>query len=168
MPSEKPSCTFAGKAARLKIWALMIPLPAPGQSPLSPGGSDRVRSLALTMTDPQIIATLNQEHLLSATGKPFSLSMIKWIRARHGIPAPALKKSEELTVGQVAKRLASVSAWSITGSNAAIFRRASLDQGRPTGSRSARKAETRLQAWVTNSNRITPAPSQNAVASGAI
>jgi hypothetical protein len=73
--------------------SVALPLPAPDKVRYPQPVVERVRTLALTMTDPQIIATLNQEQLLSATGKPFTLSMIKWIRARHGIPVPALKKN---------------------------------------------------------------------------
>ena len=44
---------------------------------------ERVRSLAVSLTDPQIAATLNQEGTLSAKGKPFTGSMIKWLRYRY-------------------------------------------------------------------------------------
>ena len=38
------------------------------------------------MTDAQISATLNQENVLSAKGKPFTPSMVKWMRYRYDIP----------------------------------------------------------------------------------
>jgi thiol:disulfide interchange protein len=47
----------------------------------------QVRTLASTMTDMQIAATLNQALLRSAKGKPFTKDMIKWIRYRYDIPA---------------------------------------------------------------------------------
>jgi DNA invertase Pin-like site-specific DNA recombinase len=66
---------------------------------------DRVRNLALTKTDVEIVATLNQEGLKSATGKPFTVDMIEWIRFKHHIPRPQLKHPEELTVAETASRL---------------------------------------------------------------
>jgi hypothetical protein len=56
-----------------------------------------------TLTDPQIAATLHQAHLLSAKGKPFTNSMIHWIRYRYKIPAPVLKRPEEFTVQELAR-----------------------------------------------------------------
>jgi hypothetical protein len=45
------------------------------------------------MTDQQIVTQLNQHGELSATGRP------------HTIPAPSLKRPEELTVQELATRL---------------------------------------------------------------
>jgi len=55
------------------------------------------------MTDLQIAATLNQAQLRSAKGKPLTKSMIQWIRYRYEIPAPVLKRPEELTVKELAR-----------------------------------------------------------------
>jgi hypothetical protein len=66
---------------------------------------DRVRNLALTKVDSEIVAALNQEGLKSATGKPFTIDMIEWIRFKHHIPRPQLKRPEELTVAETASRL---------------------------------------------------------------
>jgi len=65
---------------------------------------ERVRELAQTLLDVQIADRLNQERLISALGKPFTVSMIKWIRYRYKIPAAKLMSSEEFTVQQVAER----------------------------------------------------------------
>jgi DNA invertase Pin-like site-specific DNA recombinase len=148
--------------------SIVIPLPAPDKIRYPQPVVERVRTLALTMTDPQIIATLNQEQLLSATGKPFSLSMIKWIRARHGIPAPTLKKHHELTVGEVAKHfgvsIGVVYYW---------IERRQLEArrsgpGSPYWITLSPESRARLETWVAKSNRITPTQPQNTVASGAI
>ena len=69
-----------------------LPLPAPEKVRYPESMVSRVRTLAKSMTDAQIVATLNQEGVLSAKGKPFTLSMVKWIRGRHEIPAPSLKE----------------------------------------------------------------------------
>jgi DNA invertase Pin-like site-specific DNA recombinase len=66
------------------------------------GVVDRVRHLAQSLLDVQIADQLNQEGLLSALGKPFTVAMIRWIRHSHEIPAPQLKRPEELTAAQVA------------------------------------------------------------------
>ena len=65
---------------------------------------ERVRNLALNLPDSQIAATLNTEGQLSARGKPFTTSMIKWIRYRYRIPAALLKGPQELTVKQTADK----------------------------------------------------------------
>jgi hypothetical protein len=167
-PERKALLHIRWQGGAVEDLGIALPLPAPDKVRYPRPVVERVRTLALTMTDPQIIATLNQEHLLSATGKRFSLSMIKWIRARHGIPAPALKKTDELTVREVAKRfgvsIGVVYYW--------IERRhleaRQLGPGSPYWITLSPESRARLQAWIANSNRITPAQSQNTVASGAI
>ena len=66
---------------------------------------DKVRTLAATLPDVEIAATLTSEGLQSATGKVFTVDMIEWIRFKHGIPRAQLKRPEELTVAEVAGRL---------------------------------------------------------------
>jgi DNA invertase Pin-like site-specific DNA recombinase len=63
---------------------------------------DRVRHLAQSLLDAQIADQLNQQGLVSALGKPFTVAMIRWIRHRHDIPAAQMKHPEEWTVAQVA------------------------------------------------------------------
>ena len=82
-----------------------LPLPAPDRVRYPEALVNRVRSLAAGMTDAQISATLNQENLLSAKGKPFTPSMVKWMRYRYDIAMPSQKRADELTVRQVADRL---------------------------------------------------------------
>jgi hypothetical protein len=60
-----------------------------------------IRQLALDHSDPDIVTLLNQEGRLSSTGKPFTVSMISWIRYKHNIPSPK-RNSNELTVSEVA------------------------------------------------------------------
>ncbi|HEY0799538.1 MAG TPA: recombinase family protein [Steroidobacteraceae bacterium] len=66
---------------------------------------DQVRKLSQHLSDLQIVAHLNQEGLRSATGKSFTLSMVKWIRYRYEIAATSFKRPDELTVQQLADRL---------------------------------------------------------------
>jgi DNA invertase Pin-like site-specific DNA recombinase len=67
---------------------------------------DRVRELSHQLSDPQIAEALNEQGLRSSRGLPFRLAMIKWIRYRYAIPSVCLKRPEELTVRQLADRLA--------------------------------------------------------------
>jgi DNA invertase Pin-like site-specific DNA recombinase len=64
----------------------------------------KVRDLAVRCPDSQIAQTLNKEGQLSPRGKRFTSAMVKWIRYRYEIPAPSLKRPEELTVKQTADR----------------------------------------------------------------
>jgi hypothetical protein len=105
------------------------------------------------LTDRQIAATLNAQALRSAKGKAFTQSMIQWIRYRYGIPAPVLKRPEELTVKEVARRfqvsIDVVHYW--------------IQRGHLTGRRLTAMApywitlspekELELKAWITRSQR---------------
>jgi excisionase family DNA binding protein len=145
-----------------------IPPPAPDKVRYPQAVVDQVRALASSLIDPQIAAVLNQESVLSAKGKPFTPSMIKWIRHRHAIPAPSLKQPEELTVGEVAKRFGVspgvVYYWIERGHLPAR----KLGPGCPHWIRIGSETESRLRTWVANSNRLKTAPSQTAAAPGAI
>ncbi len=56
---------------------------------------DRVRHLAQSLPDGDIADCLNQEGQVSAVGKPFTGSMIQWIRYRYQIPRATLVRPEE-------------------------------------------------------------------------
>jgi excisionase family DNA binding protein len=145
-----------------------LPLPAPDRVRYPEALVNRVRSLASSMTDAQISAILNQEHVLSAKGKRFTPTMVKWVRYRYDIPMPSQKRAEELTVRQVADRLG-VSAgvvyyWIERGHLPA--RR--LQSGFPYWITLNADKEAELQAWVTHSNRIRPQPVRTSAARGAL
>ncbi len=145
-----------------------LPIPVPDRVRYPEPVVNRVRSLAANMTDAQITATLNEEGLLSAKGKRFTLSMVKWIRHRYDIPAPLLKGPDELTVREVAERFAVslgvVYHWISRGHVPA--RR--LESGSPYWITLSGEKEMELRAWVTNSNRLKSSANQNAAAPGAI
>jgi DNA invertase Pin-like site-specific DNA recombinase len=63
----------------------------------------RIRDLAKTQPDPDIAIILNREGLLSSTGKPFTASMISWIRFKHKVPSPS-PDTDEFTVAQIATK----------------------------------------------------------------
>jgi DNA invertase Pin-like site-specific DNA recombinase len=119
--------------------AVDLPLPMPVRVRYQETIVAQIRTLAARMTDPQIAAALNQQPLRSAKGKVFTKSMIHWIRYRYGIPAPVLKRSQELTVKSWLGAFRSVSAWCTTGSNEATLKFASSLRQPPTGLPSLRK-----------------------------
>jgi excisionase family DNA binding protein len=146
--------------------SVALPLPTPDRVRYPESLVNRIRSLAATMTDAQITATLNQEDILSAKGKRFTPSRLKWVRYRYGIPALDLKRPEELTVGEVAERFGvrpSVVYYWIERGHLPARR---LQIGKPYWISLGPEKEAELRAWVANSNRIKPP--QIPAASGAI
>jgi DNA invertase Pin-like site-specific DNA recombinase len=65
---------------------------------------DKVKTLAATMTDEQIVTQLNQEGLKTNKGNSFTLHSIRWIRFKHNIPSVRLQKPDELSINQVAQK----------------------------------------------------------------
>jgi hypothetical protein len=66
---------------------------------------ERVRELSRHLPDAQVAQALNAQGLLSSKGQPFTLSIVKWIRFRYGVPAPQLQRPDEITVKQLASQL---------------------------------------------------------------
>jgi DNA invertase Pin-like site-specific DNA recombinase len=64
----------------------------------------KVRKLAKYLTDGQIASAFNEEGVKSAKGNSFTASMIQWIRYKHHIPRPNLKRQDECTVKDIAKK----------------------------------------------------------------
>jgi DNA invertase Pin-like site-specific DNA recombinase len=164
-PQRKAVLHICWQGGAVEDLSIDIPLPAPDKVRYPEAVVNRVRALALSMNDKQIMAALNQEGLLSARGHPFTLSMIKWIRCRHAIPAkPSLKLPEELTVGEVARRF--------NVSHGVVYywiehhhlSARKLGPGLPIYIKLDPETETRLQSWVAQSNRIKQARSPNPAA----
>jgi DNA invertase Pin-like site-specific DNA recombinase len=115
---------------------------------------DRVRHLAQSLPDGDIADCLNQEGRVSALGKPFTGSMIQWIRYRYQIPKARLVRPEELTVQQVAERFRVspnvVYYWIDRG----VIQARRLNAGSPYWITLNEAGEQKLQDWVRNSCRI--------------
>jgi hypothetical protein len=128
---------------------------------------ERVRQLAHSLLDVQIAERLNQEGQLSALGKPFTVSKIKWIRHRYQIPAAKLIRPEELTVQQVAERFGVspnvVYYWIERG----VIQARRLNCGTPCWITLAETDDQKLRDWVRNSHRIQKS-NLNAVREGAL
>ena len=67
---------------------------------------EKVRKLSMDLNDAQIVSALNQEGVKRAKEKDFTVSMIRWIRPKHGIHRPVNQRPEEFTVKQVADKFA--------------------------------------------------------------
>ncbi len=63
---------------------------------------NRVRELAQQFSDEEIAAKLNAEGLKSAKGNRFTRSSVSWIRHKHHIAPVNKRKTDELTVKEVA------------------------------------------------------------------
>ena len=135
-----------------------LPLPMPIRIRYPESIVSQVRILASTMTDLQIAATLNQAQLRSATDKPFTKDIIKWIRYRYAIPAPVLKRPEEFTVKELAAHfqigIGVVHYWIQRG----LVATRRLTKTAPYWLTIDPQKESELRAWVTGSSRIKMQP----------
>ena len=63
---------------------------------------ERIRELAHHATDEQMVEQLNQAGVKTRKGNRLTVSAIRWIRFKHAIPVPTLKRAEERTGAEVA------------------------------------------------------------------
>jgi DNA invertase Pin-like site-specific DNA recombinase len=128
---------------------------------------DRVRDMATHLHDADIAKHFRQEGRISATGKPYSTTIIRWIRFRYRIPPAALCGSLEMTVEQVAKhfdvRPGVVYYWIERGH----LQARKINAGAPYWITLNEADEQKLRNWVRNSNRIHTA-SPKCAAEGAL
>ena len=126
----------------------------------------RVRQLAEDHDDGEIADSLVREGLKSATGKRFTVEMIRWVRFKHRIAAPA-RPTGTLRVNDVARRYginpSVVYYWIEIGVIAAQRRK----PGVPYAITITDDADRDLRERIANSSRIKPS-FQNATARGAV
>jgi hypothetical protein len=115
---------------------------------------ERVRELARDLPDAQITERLNQEELVSANGQPFTASMVRWIRYAYQIPTAKLMRADELTVQQVAERLAVSSAVVYYWIDHGLIQARQLNSGKPYWITLSESDEQKLRDWVRNSKRL--------------
>lgn len=115
---------------------------------------EQVRELARSMPDAQIVEQLNQKGQLSALGKAFTVSMIKWIRYRYQIPAARLIRPEELTVQQVAERFGISSNVVYYWIERGVIKARRVNSGMPCWITLDETDVQKLRDWVRNSPRI--------------
>jgi len=115
---------------------------------------ERVRELSQRLSDPQIVAHLNQEGLRGATGKSFTLSMVKWIRYRYEIVATSFKRTDELTVQQLADRLGISTHMVYYWIERQVVQARKLDGRGPWWITLNRAKEQQLRRWVRTSGHL--------------
>ncbi len=115
---------------------------------------DKVRKLSQTSIDEQIAHTLNNEGHLSATGKPFNISMIKWIRHKHHIPVYNPKRADELTVREVSEKFDVSPHVVYYWINNGVVKARQQKKGRPHWLTIDCQKQKELSQWVQNSSRI--------------
>ncbi len=115
---------------------------------------DRIRDLAYSLLDAQIADQLNREGCTSAKGKSYTAKMIRWIRWRYQIPLARLKKSEELTVQQVAKQFGVSDGVVYYWVEHNVIQARRLNSGMPCWITLTAADKQKLRDWVRNSNRI--------------
>ena len=120
---------------------------------------DRVRDLAQSLPNAEIAERLNREGHVSALGKPFTGSMIQWIRYRYQIPKVTLARPEELTVEQVAKHFGVSPNVVYYWIDRNVIQARRLNAGAPYWIALDDEDEQRLREWVRNSSRIHTASS---------
>ena len=106
------------------------------------------------MSDGEIADRLNQEGQLSALGKSFTGSMIKWIRYRYQIPKVGSERPEELTVQQVEKRFGVSHNVVYYWIERSVIQARRLNAGSPYWITLNETDEQKLRDWVRNSSRI--------------
>jgi DNA invertase Pin-like site-specific DNA recombinase len=115
---------------------------------------DRIRDLACSLLDAQIADQLNREGCTSAKGKSYTAKMIRWIRWRYQIPLARLKKSEELTVQQVAKQFGVSDGVVYYWVEHNVIQARLLNSGMPCWITLTAADKRKLHDWVRNSSRI--------------
>jgi hypothetical protein len=115
---------------------------------------DRVRQLALELPDDQIVNTLEAEGWRPSKGKSFTVSMIRWIRYKHQISAPELKRPEDFTVKQVAEKFGVSCGVVYYWIDRNVIEARRRNNGAPYWITLIAENEEKLNAWVKNSSRI--------------
>jgi hypothetical protein len=117
---------------------------------------DRIRELARDLPDGKIADQLHREGKFSAKGRPYTVKIVQWIRCRYRIPPAALKRPEELTVQQVAKRFGASDQVVYYWIKHSVIRSRRISRGMPHWIILSDTDEQKLREWVSNSRRIQP------------
>ena len=113
----------------------------------------QIRALAAMHDDDEIVALLNRDDLTSSTGKPFTVSMIRWIRYKHRIPGPSLPAGT-FSVSQVRERYG-VSMWVVYyWIDRGLITAQRRKPGLPYAITLTDTTDHRLRDWVASSPRL--------------
>jgi hypothetical protein len=115
----------------------------------------KIRALAELHDDHEIVAQLKSDGQTSSTGRPFTVSMIRWIRYKHRITGPSLPAGT-LNVSQVCERFG-VSLWVVhywieRGIVSALQRKPNA----PYAITIDDYVDRRLRKWVATSSHLHP------------
>ena len=122
----------------------------------------RIRELAVTRHDDEIVQLLNAEGCQSSTGKPFTPSMLKYLRYKHQIPA-APPPDDTLSVRQVCDRYG-VSHWVVHyWIDIGLVTAQQRKPNAPYAITITAMLDKRLREWVAHSSHLHP-PSQTQTA----
>ncbi len=115
----------------------------------------RIRALASECDDQEIIALLGHENVTSSTGKPFTLSMIRWIRHKYRIPGPPVPAGT-LNVRQLRDRYG-VSMWVVYyWIDRGLIDARRKKPGLPYAITITDEIDRTLRHWVANSAHLQP------------
>src|ERR1700741_5491374 len=115
----------------------------------------KIHAMAKKYDDQEIADQLNAQALTSSTGKPFTLSMVGWIRFKHRIPGPPLSPGT-LPAKQICERYG-VSRWVVYyWIEHGIVSAAQRRPNRPYAITIDDAADLRLREWVANSRHLRP------------
>lgn len=115
---------------------------------------ERIRILIEHHTDAQIASIFNQEKIKTAKGGTFTANIIRWIRYTHHIDRPSLKRPNELTVREVAKKFAISCHEVYYWIKHKIIPTRRLDAKAPYWITLSPGKEKQLSEWVKNSSKI--------------
>jgi len=132
---------------------------------------ERVRELAQHATDEQMVEQLNQAGVKTRKGNSLTVSALRWIRYKHAIPVPDLKRAEECTVPEVAEYF-SVSRHVVyywIERHHISARKLATPKGISWFLTVDPETEQRLRQWVEQSARIAKGPTfQKVIVGGAL
>src|SRR6202035_2565841 len=117
---------------------------------------DKVRELDRYLPDSEIADQFNREGQASAKGLTYTVKIIQWIRCRYRIPPVELKRPEELTVRQVAKRFGTSDQVVYYWIDHSVIRSRRINPRLPHWISLRDQDEQRLREWVRRSRRIQP------------
>jgi hypothetical protein len=122
----------------------------------------KIRTMAEKYDDDEIVLRLNGEGLTSSTGKPFTVSIVRWIRFKHRIPGPSVPPGT-LTVNQVRERYG-VSLWVVHyWIERSVVSAVQRKPNAPYAIAIDDTVDRRLRKWLANSGHLHPSsPMQTA------
>jgi predicted DNA-binding transcriptional regulator AlpA len=152
---------------------LLVPLrpKAADQWRHDPALVERIRALAHHAKDEQMVEQLNQAGVKTRKGNRLTVSALRWIRFKHAIPVPTLKRAEELTAPEVAEHFGVshhvVYYW--IERHHIPARKLANPKGVAWFLTLDPETEQRLRQWIEQSTRIAKQPtSPNPLAGGAL